>query len=208
MDLFILVADKNIEYALKGALERYASLRIREIDFTIRVHTGRDGGARTTGADILALERNRYSACLLIFDFEGSGSDAVTGIELEQTLDEQLADKVGLRSKAIVIEPECDIWVWGSDNALFQILEWPKQEGIRAWLSDKGYVFDANGKPLRPKEALQELLFAIKRPRSSALYKRITSQISLARCTDPAFHRLHQSLMNWFPIAQPPDEGQ
>ena len=52
-DLFILVADKNAEYALKGALARPEALGIRPIEFEIRTHPGRDGGTRKTGPELL-----------------------------------------------------------------------------------------------------------------------------------------------------------
>ena len=39
-DLVLLVADKNAEYALKGALEQTARLGIHPITFEIRVHPG------------------------------------------------------------------------------------------------------------------------------------------------------------------------
>lgn len=199
MDLFVLAADKNVEFALKGALERHFALGIRPITFETRVHVGRDGGARTSGADMLALEQRNHSATLLVFDFEGSGSHAVTARDLEERIDIELQNKVGNRSKAIVIDPEADIWAWGSDNVLGQIFEWPLQMKIRPWLAEKGFVFDKNGKPQRPKEALEALIPIHKKPRSSALYKRIASQISLEHCIDPAFVRLRDTLREWFP---------
>jgi hypothetical protein len=199
MDLFALVADKNIQYALDGALTRPQALGIRAVSSLIKVHAGRDGGSRTTGADILALERQQHEAFLLIFDFEGSGSDAGSALVLEEQLDQELAAKVGPNAKAIVIEPEADVWVWGSDNALAEVFEWPLAIGIRDWLRNKGHEFDGADKPIRPKEALEALIPVHKKPRSSALYKKITSRISLARCHDPAYLRLRNTLRAWFP---------
>lgn len=199
MDLFVLVADKNIQFALEGALARHHSLGIRPIQPHIRVHAGRDGGSRTSGPDILALERDRYDATLLVFDFEGAGSSADDSLELEAQMDAELHNKVGATSKAIVIEPESDIWVWGSDNALAEVLEWPLDVGIREWLAERGFAFEANGKPIRPKEALEALIPIHRKPRSSALYKKITSRISLDRCTDPAYLRMRLALREWFP---------
>jgi hypothetical protein len=198
MDLFVLVADKNVHFALEGALARPEAIGIRPISRQIRVHSGRDGGCRTTGVDILALERRLHDAFLLVFDFEGCGAECEVD-ELEAQLDAQLQERVGLKSKAIVIEPEADIWVWGSDNVLSEIFEWPLDVGIRDWLVANGFVFAPDGKPLRPKEALEALLTVHRKPRSSALYKRITSRISLARCTDPAYGRTRDALLGWFP---------
>lgn len=199
MDLHVLAADKNVEFALRGILARHAALGIREIDFEIEVHAGRDGGVRSSGADMLSLEHNRFDASLMVLDFEGSGTDAMSSTELEQRLDQDLLRKVGGNSKAIVIDPECDMWVWGSDNSLSEILNWQSELGIRPWLNSKGFEFSENGKPIRPKEAIEKVFREIRKPRSSSTYRNITSRISLERCVDPAFNRLRETLKIWFP---------
>jgi hypothetical protein len=102
-------------------------------------------------------------------------------------------------AKAIVIEPELDFWIWGSDNALSEILEWPGTHSSRQWLRGRGYLFDRSGKPVRPKEALDELTKRLEQPRSSVLYEKITARISLAQCVDPAFRRLRSAPQAWFP---------
>jgi hypothetical protein len=115
-DLVLLVADKNAQFALKGALGRPEALAIRSIEFEFRVHPGRDGGARRTGPEVLALERRRFKHALLVLDFEGSGTDSPNAKGLEEQLDERLKTQWKEKAKAIVIEPELDAWVWGSDN--------------------------------------------------------------------------------------------
>jgi hypothetical protein len=198
-DLFILVADKNAEYALKGALARHQALGIRPIQFEIRTHVGRDGGARKSGAEVLALQRNQYRHGLLVLDFEGCGTDLQNAALLEAELDSKLTAKwANAAAKAIVIEPELDIWVWGSDNAIEAAIDWPAGKKIRDWLREQGFAFDANEKPIRPKEALEAALSIPKQPRSSALYQHIASSISLARCSDEAFIRLRTKLREWF----------
>ena len=177
-DLFILVADKNAEFALKGALARHEALGIRPIQFEIRPHVGHDGGARKTGAEILVLQKRQYHHGLLVFDFEGSGTD--------------LPD-------ALSLEAELDIWVWGSDNAIEAAIDWPAGKRLREWLHEQGFAFDANEKPIRPKEALEAALNIPKQPRSSALYQHLASSISLARCRDEAFVRFRTKLQEWFP---------
>lgn len=200
-DLVILVPDKNTQFALRGALGRPDALGIRAIAHEFRPHPGRDGGARTTGVEVLARERARFSHALLVFDLEGSGAqEQLTTEDLEGELDEELRLQWGPHAKAIVIAPELDIWLWGADNALREILQWPQQAGaIRNWLQDRGFVFDGNAKPVRPKEALEAMVPIHRQPRSSALYEKITSRISLQRCVDPAFLRLRATLQGWFP---------
>ncbi len=198
-DLFVFVADKNMEFTLKGGLERPESLGIRPITFEIRQHPGRDGGMRTSGAQIMALEASRFRNALMVFDYEGSGASE-SSQDLEARLDAALSQQWGDRAKAIVIEPEVDIWMWGGDQVLATILRWGRTESIREWLSSTGFAFRSDGKPERPKEALEAVFAEARRPRSSANYEKIARQISLARCTDPAFKRLQETLGRWYPV--------
>jgi hypothetical protein len=48
----VLVADKNMQFALQGVLGRPQSLGTRPLTWEIRPHMGRDGGVRTSGADV------------------------------------------------------------------------------------------------------------------------------------------------------------
>ncbi len=197
-DLVLLVADKNAQFALQGALERPQALSIRPISFEFRVHPGHDGGARRTGPDVLALEWHRFSHGLLVLDFEGSGTDLPTGLAVEGQLDSRLRSRWGDRAKSIVIEPELDVWMWGADNSLEAVIGKPAGKHVRQWLGEHGFPLNAAMKPTRPKEAMEAVLREVQKPRSSALYRRIATQISLARCTDPAFHRLREQLTSWF----------
>jgi hypothetical protein len=204
-DLVLLVADKNMHFALKGALERPKAMGIRPIQYEIPVHPGRDGGMRKSGPEILALERRRFTHALAMLDFEGSGTDLANGKELEARLDHRLRSAWNTQAKAIVIEPELDVWMWGSDNAIQQVIRWPSGKIIRQWLREHGFQLTSNGKPERPKEALESLLRELKIPRSSSLYQDIAGKISLAKCKDEAFQRLRRQLVAWFP---PPGEAR
>jgi hypothetical protein len=202
-DLVVLTADKNMQFALRGALLRAEALGIRPITFDFRVHAGRDGGARSSGADVLRSERRRFGCALLVLDFDGCGASAgQTPDDVESELDSQLELVWGGQAKAIVIDPELETWVWGSNNALHAALGWPLQEPVRDWLLRKGYTIGANGKPDQPKEAFKALVPVHQMPRSSALYESITEKISLASCKDASFQRLRQTLQRWFPAAK------
>jgi hypothetical protein len=197
-DLVLLVADKNMQFALQGALARPQALGIRPISYAFRSHMGRDGGVRTTGAAVLAGEAARFQHALMLLDVEGCGKEG-DPLGLECQLDQELHLVWGERGKAIVIAPEVDVWLWGADNALREAVQWPEQGPIRSWLEGKGFEFNTDGKPLRPKEALDAMRPVHKQPRSSALYQKITGKISLKNCTDAAFVRLRDQLRMWFP---------
>jgi hypothetical protein len=198
-DLLLLVPDKNTQFALKGALVRHEALGIHPIEFDFLVHSGRDGGVRSNGATLASLKRNQFKHLLMIFDHEGSGAESTSVSDLTRELEIQLDCHWGSNAHVIVIEPEVDVWMWGSDNVLSQLLKWNSNISIREWLHDKGYRTDQNDKPLRPKEAMEEVLKLLKEPRSSSLYEKIAQRLSLPRCKDPAFVRLHKILQRWFP---------
>ena len=200
LDLVVLAADKNMQFALNGALLRSKALGIRSITFELLVHPGRDGGARSTGADVLRSQRRQSGHALLILDFEGCGARAgQTALEVEAQLDAELALVWQDQAKAIVIDPELETWVWGSDNALQSALGWPLPQSIRAWLTQQGYAIGPNNKPDQPKAAFEALVTVHKLPRSSALYEAITSKISLEDCQDEVFQKLKHTLRRWFP---------
>lgn len=200
LDLIVLAADKNMHFALRGALARADAMNIRTIATDYIVHPNRDGGVRKTGPELLSLKRRSASHALLLVDHEGSGSP-LAPLALEAELDAKLRPIWGAAAKALVIDPELDVWLWGSDNVLQAILEWPHHERIRAWLSRNGFAFNQHNKPVRPKEALEAIMRELKQPRSSALYEEIAGRISLQRCTDPCFARLREQLCTWFPTA-------
>jgi hypothetical protein len=197
-DLVVLVADKNIQATLRGALARPEALGIRPITFEFRAHPGRDGGARTSGPDVLATEHRRFGHALLVLDLEGSGSHTDNPVEVERDLDAKLRVQWEDCAKSVVIAPELDVWLWGSDNALREVFRWPLQGSIRDWLLADGFEFDAAGKPVRPKEALEAMVRIHRQARSSALYEKVAAKISLTRCKDAAFDRLRTQLRHWF----------
>ena len=197
-DLVLLVADKNMQFALQGALSRPEALGIRPITYEFRSHPGRDGGVRASGSRVLAGERNRFRHALMLLDFEGCGTQLLDPIALERELDQQIRVTWSDEGKTIVISPEVDIWLWGSDNALHEVFQWPLQAGVRDFLHAKGFVFSADGKPVRPKEALEAMVPVHRQARSSALYEKVTNKISLQNCRDPAFLRLREQLRIWF----------
>jgi hypothetical protein len=197
-DLIILVADKNMQFALRGALSRPKAFGIRPITIEFIVHPNRDGGVRKTGPELLSLKRKAARHAVMLLDHEGSGAWA-DSLDLEMTLDARLIPVWGPASKSIVIAPELDVWMWGSDNVLQTVLEWNEQQPIRDWLRTQGFAFTAENKPTRPKEAMEALVQKLRQPRSSSLYEAIAAKVSLAHCSDPAFQKLRKQLQAWFP---------
>lgn len=201
-DLVVLPADKNAAFALQGLLARHDALGIRRLEFQVlKPHPGRDGGVRKSGPEVLALQRSQATHALLVLDFEGCGREAEGAPAVEEELDSRLRRHWGKQAKAIVIEPEVDVWAWGADSVLRDAVEWPSNQGpIRDWLrANQFQVHDLSGKPVRPKEALEEVLRRSDQPRSSSLYGKLAERLSLQRCSDAAFLRLRHQLQLWFP---------
>lgn len=196
-DLVILVPDKNTEYVVRGGLEREESLGIRALDFEIIVDPGRDGGVRRRGVQILGVQKRQFSHALLMFDFDGCGADDPPA-ELERRLDAALSGLWGTHAKAIVIEPEVDVWMWGAETHVKEVVDWLSPQGIRDWLQSRGFRFSDQGKPERPKEALEAVFRQAQMPRSSAHYQALARRLSLVRCHDAAFLRLRAALAGWF----------
>lgn len=203
-DLIAVVADKSMQVALQSVLLRPHSLAIREVSFSVIVQVNRDCGVRTEGVATISRFKNEFSHALLLLDYEGSGADydAVnmqTASELRQQLQQDLRRAWGENSDVVVIEPELDIWAWGIDESMRQVLGWlDRPPSIREWIRQQGFELSANGKPIRPKEALEAVCRHLRLARSSALYGELASRLSLQRCEDATFQCLSSILKNWF----------
>lgn len=198
-DLIAIVPDKNTQFVLDVALRRDKAVGMRPITYEMVVHSGRDGGVRGGGVALLATQRRQYAHALLVFDYEGCGEESTPAKDLESRLDEALSVEWGQGAKAIVVEPEMDAWMWGSDATLRDVLGWGDDRPIRDWLRQEGFAIDADGKPARPKEAIERVLRRVRKPKSSAIYAQIAERTSIARCKDPAVQRLRKHLRRWFP---------
>ena len=74
-DLVALVADKDMEYALKGLFTRTKALAIRSVEADILVHPQHDPACARGGVEFLSRMAGRYRQALLMFDFEGCGME-------------------------------------------------------------------------------------------------------------------------------------
>ena len=93
-DLILVVADKNMHFALRGALNRPEALGIRPITVEFFVHPGRDGGVRKSGAELLALKRSAANHGMIVLDYDGCGAASPAG-NVEAELTHRLVPKWG-----------------------------------------------------------------------------------------------------------------
>jgi len=204
-DLVVLVADKNMEFAVKGLLCRDQALGIRpSISFEVWVHPERDPGCLLRAHDLLRQSATLYSHALVMLDHDGCGKEKTSRDNLEEDLEERLsANGWGDRAAAVVIDPELEVWLWGDLSRLMKCLEWSKAEvDFQAWLADRGFALSHNGKPANPKNAFELALQTVKKKRSSSIYRQVADLADFSSCTDSAFQKFLITLQGWFPEKQ------
>lgn len=200
-DLIFLVADRNIEAAIQGVLGRHASLQIRPVSAVVRTHPQKDPGCYLRAHDFLGPFQRRYGYAMVVFDREGCGKEHIARERLESDVEERLAANGWPdRSRALVIDPELEAWVWSDSPHVDTAMGWAgKTPALRRWLIGQGLLRSTEPKPPRPKEAVEAALRQVRKPRSSAIYRELADKVGLERCIDPAFLRLKDTLQQWFP---------
>lgn len=199
-DLVCLVADKNMEQTLLGLLNRPEALGIRAPTFDLFVHEERDPGCCRHGAEFLRAFSTRYRHALLLFDHEGCGQEDSSSETLERRLESELRrNGWDDRARVIAIEPELEVWVWSDSPEVDAILGWSgRLPDLRAWLRQEGWLGGDAVKPDEPKEAVEAALYEVRKPRSSATYRKLAESVSFRRCQDRKFARLQRTLRQWF----------
>ena len=206
-DLIVLVADLDIEQAVRGLLSRPNRIRIRSLSFEVRRHPNRDAGCRTQAAAYLRPFSVRYRRALVVFDLHGSGSSA-SREDTQHGVEHQLrTNGWGERSKAIVIEPELEAWVWTRSPHVSRALGWESRfDQLREWLETQALWPPDSPKPPDPKRAMQRAMAQAglrKRVRrSAAKFHELGSRVDTERCRDPAFGEMRATLQTWFPAVE------
>ena len=199
--LIVLAADKHIAASLEVLIgQRGADLGIRPISFDVRRHPESGPGCRTRAVEFLRPLINQYRRALVVFDHRGCGSNAP-----RETIQQEV--ELGLerngwqgRSKAIVIAPELESWVWSPTGDVARALGWGRDfDHLRAWLEDAGLWHGRQSKPTNPKEATRQTLRRNRKVLSSALFRELAASVRFDGCRDPAFEELQTIHQAWFP---------
>lgn len=208
-DLLFFVADKNMAGAVGGFLERDQIHRIVGCaPFTfdarrdIKVAAGQnDPGLYVRANELLRPLAADYAHAVVIVDAEWEGSPGAE--EIERALRRHLDDAgwTAESSLGLVVRPEADVWLWSDSPHTAAALGWTSWDALRRRLEEVGYLAGDRRKPERPKEAAEWALrnCGHRIPRSAALYRQVSSQVSIHRCEDNALARLLSSLRAWFP---------
>ncbi|MXZ42402.1 MAG: hypothetical protein F4Z18_11655 [Caldilineaceae bacterium SB0666_bin_21] len=200
-DLVVVVADKDMQYALRGMLERPQALGIRQIKQDIYSHPLHDPACAQQGVEFMSGFSEQYHYGLLMFDHKGSGREQTHPQELAGAInDDFVRSSWGDRAKVIVLVPELEVWVWNDSPHVGRIAGWEgNSQQLCSWLIEQGYLQEGEAKPARPKKAFEAVLRQSRTPRSSSLYLELARTVSLARCSDVAFLEFKRILQDWFP---------
>ena len=199
-DLYVLVADLDMLQTMKGLLSRAQSLGVRPIRYTVGRHLRRDPGCRIEASQYLRGYISDYEHALVVLDRIGCGASAPRE-EIQHAVERDLsANGWRDRSKAIVIDPELETWIWNGSNSVPKVLGWAGgYENPRAWLATQDPWPSSSAKPPDPKEAMRVALRKVRRSVSARLFGQLAESTTLRRCQDPAFNELKDTLQHWFP---------
>ena len=199
-DLIVLVADLDMEMAVKGILSRTKSLGIRDVTFDPLRCTGHDPDALNRNIDYLRPYLRSHAYSLVMMDRAGCGKENQSRQQLENDLETQLSQNGWAeRTAAIVIDPELEAWVWSSSSRVPHILGWQnKKISLRKWLEENNLWDSSSLKPQDPKTAMQEVIKYCRKPSSAATFESLAKNVSMQKCSDPSFQKLKNVLQKWF----------
>jgi hypothetical protein len=199
-DLVVLTEGKNDVETIKALLNRYQSLQIRQISFDIYDHPQSGPGCLQSAHSILSSSNTTHRYALVIFDRVGCGQDN-TSPNLEKQVETDLEKRGwGNRVRAIVIDPELEIWAWSSSPHVEKALGWTEgRPAMRSFLQEKALWEESATKPFdKPKEAFEAVLRATRTPFSSSIHSEIARTVSMEHCQDTSFIRFKSVLQTWF----------
>jgi len=201
-DIIISVADSYQEKVLEALLPRVPlSSGTRRFTFDIIKNPGHDSGSYNDSHELLRSSINQYCFALVLFDFEGTGAEHKTKVEIENEVSNLLnINGWENRNAVIVIKPELENWMWIDNTHVEDAIGWESKESLYTWARNLGYIKDNELKPSRPKETLEKALKLSGTPKSASVYKKIAAQVSYKKCTDPSLKQLIFQLQHWFPI--------
>lgn len=211
-DCMFYVADANMAEAFKGFLSRsqfHQSLGCGPFQFDslhdiARAEGKTDGGLWRHAGGLCKgyLQTHRKLVICLDRDFGGSPGQAKIRSDIEGQLAAagwQPGDFI-----VLVIDPELEQWIWQDNIHVQNALNHAGSESLRTKLLATGEWPAGAAKPLDPKGTLERIVREnLRGNRSSALYSKITSKVSVGGCRDGEFIALKQQLSIWFPVKVP-----
>lgn len=199
--LLVVVADTHMGAAIETLLQkRQRDVGIDVATFKVRRHPDSDPGCRLASVEEVRDGISDFGRLLVIFDYDGCGSREPPE-QIEKKVEEDLARNGWKgRSKAIVIVPELESWIWGRSEGVARALHWKRGfPALRAWLAEKGLWPPGLAKPPDPKKAAERTLKRRRENLTADFYRALASRADFRDCRDRAFCSLRDTLREWYP---------
>lgn len=158
-----------------------------------------DPGLYVRGHELLRPFQTTHRRAVVVLDAEWDGSPGADAIRDNLTQKILTTGWDGDAFQVIVIEPELENWIWQQNDHVAQGLGFDNRHHLMADPHIQAAWPAGQIKPTDPKTIMEALLRKQRIPRSSAIYKQITSRISVRHCQDTAFQLLVQRFRVWFP---------
>ncbi len=201
VDLFVVMEGRRDRAVMEAVLNRPYDLGIQPITYEFDL---RFSAVRTGGPDAGRERRGEFRYVICLWDHQGSGEENKPPSRVQGEVQARL-NRNTLKgfSKALVIDPELEIWLWRDRTAIASILE-VDENRLTEWLNDwrQAQFPKQTVETLLqqfPKEALEEVMRRAGEKPDAALYGRITAIANLQRWSkEPSFRRLCSTLRKWF----------
>ena len=199
-DLIAIVADKDMQYAIRGLLTRHQALGVRPLRAEVRRHPQHDPACLLDAHELLRPFLGEYAHALVMFDRNGCGQESLSRAEIESLAEKRLHESGwDDRAACIVLDPELEIWVWSDSPHVDEALGWKgKQPDLRSWLIQEGFVQAEEQKPRCPKAAMRKALREAGVKPSASRFLQLAQYVGLERCIDPAFEKFKTILRTRF----------
>ena len=201
-DLIVLLADLDAENAVRSLLScRTTDMGIRTVSYDTTRHSMRDSGCFRQAPDLLRSYLRTHSHALVLFDRHGCGKDKDSPELIEKDVESRLR-KNGWsedNSACVVLDPELEIWVWTTCDAVAEILGFgPKSTALTHFLTTRNLLPAGRKKPSDPKSAMEQCLRQARKPRSARLFSKLAEKLPFRSCEDRSFIKFRRTLELWF----------
>ena len=197
---------KTMAETLKAVLDRPKSLGIRPIQ-----HDGR--AAYSAGCRVLPRRQSALASVPrpgIARQSSSSTSMAVAERTRLESKSRGMSSRnsrangwAGDRTKAVVIEPELEAWVWTGSPHAARVLGWQRgYDDLKGWLVARRLWLEGDAKPSDPKAAMKAVLRETRKAHSAALFGELAKRTTWRGCQCPAFAELKSTLKRWFGDAQ------
>lgn len=200
-DLLVLTADGDAYQLFDGLLKNIKDKEKLSFTYNIKKHPQHDPGVLNNSASFVRTYINKYRYILIELDFEGCGAEKNKSVEQveEKVFNDLSTNGWTGRCAVIAINPELEQWLWGpSPIHLQSAIDWEFNETIYEFAEKNNLLRGGQQKPDRPKESFESIRKHARFQASSSVFKNFAMKASYSKCTDRAFLKLKEQLIEWF----------